>query len=168
DTLVVGESARSSGGGAAYVFQRDVGVWDAGTALSTTPSAGDAIGSSVAILGDLIAVGAPGVASAEGRVLLYTRDVGGWSAQQTLVHGSPATGDDLGWSVAISGTDVLAGAPQIDGGGAGSAFVFSYGSGSWSQAAQLQAPAIERTPEQRIGISVAFDAGRALVAGRKK
>src|SRR5690606_34532754 len=81
DTLVVGESARSSGGGAAYVFQRHVGVWDAGTARATAPGAGDAIGSSVAILGDLIAGGAPGVASAEGRVLLYTRDVGGWSAQ---------------------------------------------------------------------------------------
>jgi hypothetical protein len=70
DTVVVGAPGSSQGGGAAYVFANEGGVWfeqgalaiappiDAGAAMSSGP--GDAFGASVRIVNDTIVVGAYG------------------------------------------------------------------------------------------------------------
>jgi len=96
---------------------------------------GDRFGHSVAIDGDYVVAGAPyngynsGVTNA-GTAIVFKRDpaTGDWSEYSTLFHGSPGTGDMLGWSVSLSGGHVALGAPFRDEGGiadSGAAFVYS-------------------------------------------
>lgn len=95
---------------------------------------GDHLGYSVAIDGDFVAAGAPnngynaGVTNA-GVAIVFKRDSasGDWSEFSTLFHGSPETGDNLGWSVSISGGHIAVGAPFHDEGGiqdSGAAYLF--------------------------------------------
>jgi hypothetical protein len=91
DTLVVGASGADVGGkvdrGAAYVFERNRGGTDTwGKVKKLTASdgeAGDRFGSSVAISGETIVVGAPyvdeivGIDSNRGRAYVYSRNAGG-------------------------------------------------------------------------------------------
>lgn len=116
--------------GAAYVFVRSNGTWTQQAYLkASNPGTGDEFGSSVAIEGDLIVVGAtredsaaPGVngdqannaASDAGAVYVFVRSNGTWTQQAYLKASNPGAGDFFGNSVAISGSRVVVGAPFED------------------------------------------------------
>ncbi len=89
------------------------------------PGAGQ--GSSVAIDGNLVAVGAPGddVAGQDSGLVKIYHGVSG-TLLHTLTNPSPALGDLFGLSVAISGTRVVVGAPYDDAGGADSGRAYVY------------------------------------------
>ena len=154
DTLVVGapfEDSNTTGvnstpndaggtfldSGAAYVFEF-VGSWVPRGYLKTfnagTTQAGDNFGSSVAVSGDTVVVGAPfedssttGVgttpnegAGEAGAAFVYVRSVGVvgvWSFQAYLkpaAVGTTQAGDEFGFSVSISGNTVVVGAQKED------------------------------------------------------
>ena len=157
DTLVVGAPGKSIYGtlvlqgapvtefwdnaGAVYVFTHSNGIWTQQAYLRASNAeggngfaliAGDAFGSSVAISGDTLTVGAPWEASSAsggeadnsaegaGAVYVFTRSSGTWTQQALLkasnAEGEPETGGDygdlFGSSVAISGDIIVAGAPR--------------------------------------------------------
>ena len=69
-----------------------------------------------------------------------------WTQQAKLTASDGASGDEFGFSVAVSGDTVLAGAPIKDcqfncgtpsAGGLGGAYVFAFSGSSWSQQAEL-------------------------------
>lgn len=114
-------SSSLGGQGAAYVFARPAAGWGAGaeqqhevaelTASDGAP--GDTLGISVAVSGDgsTVAAGAVGATvdghASQGAVYAFLRTAGGWaSGTQTakLVDPHGSTDDDLGGSVAVSGT----------------------------------------------------------------
>ena len=111
DTVVVGarnEDELGANAGAAYVFIRSAGVWAqqqklVGSAVDTN----DRFGTSVAIDGETVAVGAPGSTSG---AYIFVRDTGSWTEQQRI--GAPGSGDDYGVSVSLSGDTVAVGAPR--------------------------------------------------------
>ena len=134
-TIAVGAPSATvgmvSGEGKVYVFEQPAGGWT-GTittptaTLTGTPTGGfaDSLGKSVSISSDasLIAAGAPGRASSAinpnvGAVLVFARPAMHWTnqtaPQATLTHGLGTTGDQLGFSVAMSGngSTIVAGAP---------------------------------------------------------
>ncbi len=88
----------------------------------------DFFGSSVAVKGDTIAVGAPaheylpGIAN-HGAVYLFTRAGATWTRQQKLVH-TDASSDALGSSIAFDGSSIVAGAPA-KASNTGAAYVFA-------------------------------------------
>ncbi len=92
-------------------------------------------GSSVAIDGDTLAVGAPGYASAGiqlGGVAIYTRAGGAWVLQQTVTRAErdssgPSSGLRLGERVALSGDTLVVNAY----------YVFVRNGGTWTQQAAL-------------------------------
>jgi hypothetical protein len=123
---------------------------------------GDKFGSSVAISGDTLVVGAPGrsirLIGIEwndskidyGAVYVFTRSNGVWSQQAYLEAGNSDDGDQFGASVAISGDTIVVGAigedSSIRGGGednsardAGAVYVFTRSGGVWNQQALLKA-----------------------------
>jgi len=100
--------------GAAYVFERVDGYWRQTAYLKAFESdAGDLFGTSVAIDGDYIAVGAPLEASqvvgfphnndmrGAGAVYLYDRPSSGWRYHNTAKAPWPHYGDFFGQSVAL-------------------------------------------------------------------
>ncbi len=164
------ESSQSSGAsGAAYVFVRNSGGWSQQAYLkATNTGTGDAFGTSVAISGDTIVVGAfredsnaTGVdgdgannsLTDSGAAYVYVRNGTTWSPQAYLKSSAGGFDDWFGISVGVSGDTIVVGANQEDSnatgiGGtatnnssfnAGAAYVFVRNGGTWSLQAYLKA-----------------------------
>ena len=117
DTIVLGAPSDDGGRGSVYVFQRAGDVWtQVGKLTATDASSGDSLGSSVAIDGDTIVAGAPfadiGTSVDQGAVYTFAR-TGAPTRGETakLTAGDGGAGDRLGFSVAIDGDTIVAGAP---------------------------------------------------------
>ncbi|WP_437479435.1 DNRLRE domain-containing protein [Sorangium sp. So ce1014] len=153
-TVVVGAPGNAwwqeeDGVGSAFVF--DASDWGDVRKLTAQPTEGpyDRFGSSVAISGSRILVGAPGVViptmpwykHGRGMAYVFDRVGSGWSQDSRLIGTDGATGDGLGGAVAISGDVAVAGAIQADRFGqpdAGAAYVFSPASGEWIETEQAK------------------------------
>ena len=136
-TGIDGDQADNSApnSGAVYVFTRDpAGVWSqqAYIKASNAESAeqnnffGESFGSSIALSGDTLAVGAIGedsaatgidgdqtdnTATSAGAVYVFTRDPAGvWSQQAYVKASNTDAGDTFGYSVALSGDTMAVGA----------------------------------------------------------
>lgn len=103
-------------------------------------------GTSVAISGDLVAIGAASDANAgngtAGAVFLYRRNGAAWPQETRPVANDSGVGDNLGAYVEAQGDEVFAGAPPhaptAGGIKSGAVYVFARGSdGNWTQAQEL-------------------------------
>jgi FG-GAP repeat len=151
ETVVVGAigdaGAAGAAQGSAYVFVRSGGIWSQQQKLEASDAgAGDEFGSSVAISGETVVVGAQrdtGAAGVfQGSAYVFVRSGGIWSQQQKLEASDAAAFDLFGSSVAISGEIVVIGAVFGDGAAdidQGSAYVFARSGGVWSQQQKLEA-----------------------------
>ncbi|WP_132000263.1 FG-GAP repeat protein, partial [Dokdonella fugitiva] len=130
DTALVGAYGESAFAGAAYVFVRSGGGWSEQAKLvAGDAQSGDQFGWSVALDGDTALVGANGEderGTDAGAAYVFVRNGGSWTQQTKLVAGDAQVSDWFGWSVALDGDTVLAGANGEDDGGsnAGAAYVF--------------------------------------------
>jgi drug/metabolite transporter superfamily protein YnfA len=111
--VVVGaptDSTATGRAGDAYVFDAATGalLW---TPSSPTPTAYDHFGSSVAVSGNIVVVGAYYDGSAGGA---YVFDATTGALLTTLTNPTPAAVDYFGCSVAVSGGTVVVGAPYDD------------------------------------------------------
>ncbi len=122
-----------------YVYRNVNGVWNLQTRLtSPTGSAADRFGSSLAVQGNTLVVGAAGAHAA----YIYASANGGWSEQAALL---PAGGSGASFSgsslhgIAISGDTIAIGAPSeaTDAGNTGAVYVFTNDSGAWAQQARI-------------------------------
>ena len=172
--------------GSVYVFVKPSGGWATGneTAKRTASDAADDdnFGTSVALDGNTAVIGAPGADDNDngidsGSAYVFTRNAstGAWSQQTKLTASSDgAAGDALGISVALDGDTAVVGAylddredntmtTDVDEAAldAGSAYVFTRDSGTWSQQAKLMAD--DRQADDWFGYSVAVDGNIALV-----
>ena len=170
DTLVAGAKGADAphlNSGAAYVYVRVNGLWTLQQKLTgSSGAAQDAFGTSVAIDGDTIVVGAPthdGGAADAGAAFVFVRSGATWSEQQKLVASDRAAADHFGSAVAISGHTVLAGAPHADpkGASSGAAYTFVRSGVTWAQQQKL-VPA-ETAAGDRLGCAVAIFGDRAVL-----
>ena len=169
DTLVASTRHKSHGGGvnqgAAYVFVRSGTSWTEQAELTpANPADYDFFGQSVAIHGERIVVGSPGADPAgvtnAGAAYVFARSGTVWTQEAVLAAGDPGFSDQLGWSVAIEGDTVLAGAWGDDHSGltgAGSAYVFSRSGTTWTQQAKLTAGDAEDSDTFGWAVSVSGD-----------
>lgn len=144
NTLVIGAPGADQSGtesGIVYVFTRSGTSWQQQALLvAEQGTAGDGFGTSVAISGDTIVVGAPrggdnGVAS--GAVYVFVHSGTAWRQQAKLTAGDGAAGDRFGFDAALDGDTLVVGAPFDD--NRGSAYTFLRSAGSWQQQAKLLA-----------------------------
>jgi len=144
DTVVVGAHLDDDNGidsGSVYVFTRAGGVWSQKIKLTGSDSATfDHFGTSVAIEGDTIAVGAPG-AGVAGKVYLFTRNGDSWSQFATFTSSDATKGDAFGRAISISGDSVAVGAHANDDNGisSGSVYIFTKSGANWLQEGKLLA-----------------------------
>ncbi len=165
---VVGAWGDDSDKGSAYVFQLGGQGWaQIGKIMAGDRAAGAQFGSSVAIEGERIAVGAyadPGGTAPKGAVYVFDRNGSDWAQTQKLTAANGAPGDGLGRNVAMSGSRVVAGARFRDSGGvvdAGAVFVFTQVGGGWSQ--ELL-EAADPAKSAKFGMRVAVEGTRIAVA----
>ena len=186
--------------GAAYVFTGSGGTWTQQAYLKPAAAgpggqAGDHFGFSVAISGDTVVVGAIAEDSAttgvnstplegatdSGAAYVFVRSGSTWTQQAYLkpsAVGASNTGDEFGWSVAISGDTIAVGAydeassttginssPNEGAPGAGAAFVFARSGSTWTQQAYLKPAAVGTTQaNDHFGVSIAVS-GDTVVVG---
>jgi trimeric autotransporter adhesin len=174
--------------GAVYVFQRGGSAWvqDAYVKASNT-GAGDVFGASVSLSGDILAVGAYGEDSGaagaggdetddsapdSGAVYVFQRGAESWAQVAYLKASSPGASDHFGWSVATSGSILVAGAPYEDSAAAGidgdqrsdstpdsgAAYVFHRAGDSWYQKAYVKADSPSIDASLGTSLSAADDA----------
>jgi hypothetical protein len=150
-TIVVGASStasnRTSGNpGRAYVFAETGGSWKETAELKGSDtvagsSSPDAFGSSVAISGTTVVVGAED-ASSSGRAYVFTKTAHGWTKVAEL-RGSSAAGL-FGYSVGASGNTVLVGAPVVGeeasfpSSAPGQAYLYTKSAAGWTQTAEME------------------------------
>ena len=209
DTIVVGapveESAATgvdgdesdnsaAGAGAAYVFVRDGTTWSQQAYLKASNTGSlDFFGTSVAVEGDTVVVGAPwedsgatGVdgdqsdngANRAGAAYVFARDGTTWSQDAYLKASNTDPGDEFGVSVSVWRETVLVGAwgedshtNDVNGNqdndaadAAGAAYVFVRHGTTWSQEAYLKAS--NSGPSDVFGQSVSISGDVAIAGAR--
>lgn len=183
DTIAVGapEAGSKTSCGSVYVFTRtaDGTGWREEAIVEPSPlSQGLYFGTSVALSGDTLAVGAPGDSnggSSAGAAYIFTRTAGVWTQRAYLKAAQPRQGDLFGGSIALSGQTVAVGAigeagsaKGVNGpvdaslGGAGAVYVFTASGDAWSQQAYVKASNPQTSTN--FGNAVALD-GDTLVVG---
>ncbi|MBN1630807.1 MAG: IPT/TIG domain-containing protein, partial [Thermoleophilia bacterium] len=174
--------------GAAYVFVRSGGVWTQQAYLkaSNTGLGYDQFGTSVAISGDTVVVGAPwedssatGVdgdesddsASGAGAAYVFVRAGETWTQQAYLKASNTDEYDNFGYSVAISLDTVVVGAygedsatTGVDGdqsdntaASSGAAYVFTESDGVWTQQAYLKASNTDAGDNFGYSVAISLD-----------
>jgi len=190
DYVIVGakndDNGMISNQGAAYIYQRSGGPGTFAFALVTKRLASDGTffdeyGTSVSISGDYAAVGSPkrddiGTNSNNGTVYILHKNQGGpnvWGQLKKISASDAGMNDNFGTAVAISGQNILVGAPLHDEetGVAttdnGAAYVFQQNSGganNWGQIAKLLAS--DRANTDNFGSAVAMHNLNALVGSK--
>ncbi len=183
--------------GAVYIFIRVNDVWQQQAYLkSENIEDQDSFGTSVAISGDTIVVGAPtedgdsssamgaynNNVSNAGAAYVFVRNGTSWSQQAYLKASNADTGisDNFGQAVSISGDTVVVGAfgeassatgvnsnqALNNALNAGAAYVFTRSSTTWSQQAYLKASNTQTG--DNFGISVAISNNTIVVAARSE
>jgi hypothetical protein len=185
-TIVVGAYHQKGGGGyaapgEAYVFVMPAGGWANATQTAeltaSDPKADEDLGWSVAISGDTVVVGAPnheaGSNPGQGVAYVYAKPTTGpWvnaTPTAALTPSDGQAGDELGWSVAISGDTIVTGARarQVEGhDDQGAAYVWTEPSGGWvtTSADTAELTASDGSTGDSLGESVAVS-GTTIAAG---
>ncbi|MEO5914550.1 MAG: choice-of-anchor D domain-containing protein [Luteolibacter sp.] len=143
DTAVIGAPAQSPNNidykGTAYIYTRSGTTWSQQKKLDTFSSYGDLFGSSLAIAGNTLVVGAPRDSSG-GRISVFTRVGTVWSLSTSLNTPNFSGSDHFGSSVALSGNTIVVGAPDEDteaGTNAGTVRAYTLSGATWALQAQL-------------------------------
>ena len=133
--------------GAVYVFERSGSTWtQVAKLIASDADVFDQIGYiTIAISGDYILVGAIGdddFGDHSGSAYVFYRDGGTWTQQAKLTASDADAGDYFGYSVALSGSYTIIGAPYNDEActNAGAAYVFSRSGTSWTEKQKILSP----------------------------
>jgi hypothetical protein len=160
---VPGGAPSGSGPGAVYVFVRSGQSWSQQARLTAPHSAsGKGFGWSVSISGSTVVVGAP-YTNKSGTAYVFERSGSDWSPQGELTASDPEDGDDFGWSVGVSGSRAVVGAPHKNS-RIGAAYVFERSGTKWSQQAKLTTS--NESTAVEFGASVAISGSTVLVGAR--
>lgn len=149
DTALVGAYGDNTFGGgdagSAYIYQRNGATWsEQAHLIPADTAAGDFFGWSVALSHNTAVIGcynddvAPYADS--GSVYIYERSDTTWSERPKLVASNAKTNDKLGYSVAINGDTIVAGAYFYDTPttqNAGAAYIFQRFNSTWAETSSV-------------------------------
>ena len=166
-------SPNNKGDGAAYIYHREGTKWEQKRnririrMIPIDPDGASAFGTSVDISGETAVIGAVGGRIGPdivGAAYVFTQNEPPfWNQHTKLVASDNNRGDQFGFAVAISGNEVIAGAPQHSAGGlsSGAAYIYEQKEdGTWIESIKLSDG--ETASEDQFGISVAISGNFAI------
>jgi hypothetical protein len=129
----------------------------------------DRFGTSVAIDGDVLTVGArfdDDTGEDAGAAYVFRRVVDDWIEQAKLIASDAAARSRFGQSVSVSGDTILVGAPRTNdvGTDSGAAYVFRFVEDEWIEEYKLTQP--DPAALDRFGVSVSVSGNVAVVGSR--
>ena len=172
DTAVVGAYEHDSSKGATYVFVKPSDGWSGATETAKLTASDGFIlgylGYSVAIDGDTVMAGAHTDQGTRGAVYAFVEPSDGWAnATETakITASDESSGNMLGYSVALDGDTMVAGAHGH--GDNGASYVFKKSDTGWADAIEVvRLTASDGADGDQFGWSVALDAGTVKVGAR--
>lgn len=136
-TVAVGAPCAGGGAGVVHVYQLGPGGPVEVATLLPDPADGLAgFGSSVAMQGNLLVVGAPFAASRAGGAFTFTRAAGAWTPEGRLTPSDLQVGDAYGWAVSLRDEMLAVTAPGRYAGTVGASglvHVFERENGAWEE-----------------------------------
>lgn len=189
DTVAVGaywDDDLGTDSGSVYIYEKPTTGWantdqESAKLLASDGAEGDLFGISVAISADTVVIGAAfddDSGSDFGSMYIYEKPTTGWvdSTQESakLLPSDGATADYFGYSVAISGDTVVAGAYGDDGTvrearASGSAYLYEKPIDGWINSNQqtVKLTPSDRTGSGWFGYSVAINADTVVIGARE-
>ncbi|QDT84056.1 Calx-beta domain-containing protein [Gimesia chilikensis] len=145
DTIVVGTVRNNSYTGAAYVFQRDNGVWSEVTKLTASDAVtGQQFGNAIEIEGSTLVIGAyrdSEYLSQSGAVYIFQKFGGNWVETQKLKSSQIVPNGFFGSSLSLEGENLVVGNPAtfVTAPYSGKAYLFTLDTdtGIWSETQTL-------------------------------
>lgn len=173
NTIVVGAPGGTEFQGAAYVFEEPPTGW-ANTSwanavlTSSNDTYLDLFGAFIAFNGNTIAIGAPynGDQTGPGAVYVYVKAEAGWTSMtQTaeLTESVQGLYDSFGATLGISGSTIVAGAPQAGADNTGAAYLFVEPSGGWTNMTETT-QLLSSNTHPGFGNAVAIVGAQAVIA----
>ena len=130
---IVGSYFKSSNKGEAYIFQYNGTTWTQTSVLTASDGAtNDYFGNSVSISGTYAIVGAYGKTSNTGAAYIFQYNGTAWTQTYILLATGGANYENFGYSVSISGTYAIVGAPA-NSSSKGAAYIFQLIGTAWTQ-----------------------------------
>lgn len=167
DRALIGAWGDSNDSGSAYVFEFSDGNWTQTAKLTAGDGAAfDNFGVSVSLLGDQALIGAyadDDNGNSSGSAYIFEFSGGSWTQIAKLIAEDGGSGDYFGNYVSLSVDRALIGAhgDEDNGRDSGSAYIFDYSIGSWSQTAKLVAE--DADADDYFGESVSLSGDRVLI-----
>ncbi|MCK5074974.1 MAG: hypothetical protein KAR38_01305, partial [Calditrichia bacterium] len=169
DYAIVGAYRDSENGtyaGAAYIFKYTGNSWEQQVKLTASDGENwDWFGSSVAIDGNRVVIGARNANGSFGAVYIYHFDGINWIEEAGFSEYSAGEGGRLGKAIAIQGDMVLAGATQFldstDYDQSGAVYVYQYNGSSWER--QQVFLAEDHEPNAYFGNSIDIDGDQVII-----
>ena len=134
-----GDDDEGTNSGSVYVYRFDGMDWIEEQKLTASDGVmNDEFGYSVSLDGDVLVVGSwadDDNGDESGSVYVYRFDGADWIEEDKLTASDGEPGDNLGWSVAVSGDVIVAGAIGNDDNGSqsGSAYVYRFDGADWNE-----------------------------------
>ena len=150
-SLVIASAPQSQH--AVFVFERQGSRFALVQTLDRPAGASTFFGTSLALRGSMLAVGAPATGGT-GAVHLYIRTAGTFVAGPRLVAGDADGAERFGWAVCFAKATVVVAAPSCDGGCDGFVRTFEQATGGWAATAKIATFASRvACDDDRIGVS---------------
>jgi hypothetical protein len=160
DKILIGDAFYDAGGinvGAVHVYDR-VTLSLLRTIEHPEPSGADQFGHTIAVSGGIVAIGAVGVDGVsldEGAVYVYDTD---GNLNSTIGHPEPGHGGLFGWSLSLSGEQLLTGGSETEA-------AYLYDLETTDLVARFESPFPQE--DSRFGVSVGFLERFPVIASRK-
>jgi hypothetical protein len=168
DLAVIGAWGESDTAGAAYVLERQNGVWHEQQKLvADARNTNDIFGSAVTVSNGRIGIGAQGDddrAGNAGAAFVFERAGSEWVQTAKLTASDGIANDGFGTAISASGDSLLVGAPGADprGSGSGAGYVFRWVSGQWALDGKLVGSGGHA--DDQLGVAVSLEGDQALLA----
>ncbi|KAG5184080.1 hypothetical protein JKP88DRAFT_163619, partial [Tribonema minus] len=171
-TYAIAGAYQKSGGGGAYIFERNsgTGVWEQKGILTCSDSSTANFGFSVAIDGTYAIIGANAKTVSSlansGGAYVFERLSGTWTQTAAILTASDSSSGGFGYSVSIDGAYAIIGAysKTVNSvSSAGGAYVFERVTGTWTQAAILDNPDPVASDHDQFGRSVSVSGTYAAI-----
>ena len=162
ETVLIGAIDADEARGAVYVFKYGDTWQQVARLTASDASPGDQFGTSIAVDGDVVLIGAQGRSESTGAVYVFAKSQDGTFSETGMLPVEDINpGDGFGYVAAIEDNVAVVGSPsQME--GMGAAHVFMHGSEGWSQISKLAPDFL--TERSRMGSAVMVHNGRVYVS----